>query len=381
MKKLLLLDCTLRETPIEIYGAENIKKTIDNLEKSKIEIIECAFLTNLVSRNEAGSTHVNSIEVANKIIQAKKPGILYTACMNQGEFDVFSLPTYNKEGIDGIRYVLMEGRLQDAIDEMKHIKELGYLLMIQHRNIISYSDAEIRYAMKIANELGAFSYSIVDTFGSMYPEELKEICKIADTELVPDILLGFHGHNNHLLATSNAEEFIRIMKNSLRGIFVDGTIMGAGIGAGNANIELLALYCNQWYKKKYDIQFIYEIADTIIPKIEKRCVWGYSLLNLISGENNAVHLHAERVRSLFPNKSINEVNELIGKMPDELKFKTDMGYWYRLDVEDKSYKLKVVRYKIIVGLYGVSFIRKATNFKHRMGLQVIRLLNKKYRCE
>jgi len=322
-----LLDCTLRETPVMCFGSENIKITKRNLELAGVDIIEVALLTNLFDKYEIGSTHVISIDQANDLLVTKKENVIYSICMNQGDFDTSFLPRRSDQGIDAIRYVLMEGRIEEAIADLKRIGNLGYKVMLQHRNIITYSEEEIKRVIEIANELGVFSYSIVDTFGSMYAEDVSRIAKLVNDNLNMNIWMGFHGHNNHMLATSNAEVFVSAFCNTERTIFVDGTVLGAGIGAGNANIELLMLYCNKWVLSHYNVDYIYNIIEKVVPDIKTRCVWGYSILNLIAGEHNVVHLHSNYLKDNNASFSLHQIDEMIQNMPKEYKYRADLSCW------------------------------------------------------
>lgn len=163
--------------------------------------------------------------------------------------------------------------------------------MIQHKNILSYSDEEIIFMLDKINEIMPYSYSIVDTHGGMFPDDLQRIYKLVSEKLNSKIALGFHGHDNHRLATSNALFFLELARNR-ETVFVDGSVMGIGAGAGNASTEVLALYLNRFRAKSYDVKCLYDIVDDIIPSLRRMCIWGYSGEKLISGEYNMLFTHA-----------------------------------------------------------------------------------------
>lgn len=328
-----LLDCSLRESPTNHIGEKNIQILFDKLSESGIDIIECAFLTNpQYALYEKGGTHVNNIEQANALISNKRPGIIYSVCMNGGEYDLSKLSAADENGIDAIRYVLMEGKIDEEILDMELIIRKGYKLFVQHRNIISYDEEEISKIVEIINMVGAFAYSIVDTHGSMYAQDVKRIVSFIGDYLNDDIWLGFHGHNNHMLANSNAELFLNLTR-SRKAVFVDGTIMGAGIGAGNANVELLANYCNKWEGMNYNVDCIYDAIDIVVPDIRKRCEWGYSIPTLITAEYNTVFTHGKHLKHILSNNSSRNINKLIKNMPDEYRIMNNMRCWesYRND--------------------------------------------------
>lgn len=328
-----LLDCSLRESPTNHIGEKNIQILFEKLSEAGIDIIECAFLTNPeYARYVKGGTHVNNIEQANALILNKIPGIIYSVCMNGGEYDLNKLSPANDKGIDAIRYVLMEGKIDEEISDMRKIINKGYKLFVQHRNIASYKENEIIKTIEIINAIGAFAYSIVDTHGSMYAQDVEKVVCLIKNKLDNNIWLGFHGHNNHMLANSNAELFLRLSK-SRKNVFVDGTIMGAGIGAGNANIELLVNYCNKFENGNYDINCIYDAIDIVIPDIKKKCEWGYSISTLITAEYNTIFPHGIYLKRILTNNSFRNINKLIKNMPDKYRILNDMECWesYRND--------------------------------------------------
>lgn len=340
-----ILDVTLRETPTFFFGKKNIVKTIEALENAGIEMIECAYLGSKKAYTyQEGSTHVNTIEQANTLIPKKKPDILYTICMNGSSYDLHNIPYVSKDGIDAIRYVLMEHRFNDEVEDLKIIKDKGYKLIVQHRNILSYSDEEIIHIIETINEIGADAYSIVDTHGSMYQQDVKRFVNLVIPRLREDIWFGFHGHNNHMLATSNAELFLSLTEGR-KDVFVDGSIMGVGIGAGNANTELLALYCNKWENTNYNLKYLYNLMDEIVPDLQNRCKWGYSGEFLITGEHNAMVPHGAYLKENLIDSRLNNINKLINQMPLEYRYKDDVTYWdkYNSFMKQESTVKKIIR--------------------------------------
>lgn len=336
MSRKRILDVTLRETPTFFYGQQNIKKTLKALENTGIDIIECAYLGDESAYlYQRGSTHINKIEQANDLILQKNANTLYTVCMNGSSYDLHRLSTATSNGIDAIRYVLMEDRFNDEIDDLKLIKEKGYRLIVQHRNIIAYSQNAILNIIRTINEIGADAYSIVDTHGVMYQQDIEKFVELVSANLNEEIWLGFHGHNNHMLATANSEAFLRLTEQR-KDVFVDGSIMGVGIGAGNANTELLALYCNKMWNAKYSIEHLYDFMDTTMPDIKNRCSWGYSGEFLISAEYNAMISHTMYLRNNLLDPTLNHMSQLLNEMPNTFRYNGDIGYWERYAAKMKK---------------------------------------------
>ena len=74
--RIQLLDCTLREAPINelMWGDFYIKQIINGLEKANIDIIECGFLKN--DEYKFGSTSFHKAEELKKYLKNKKKDII-----------------------------------------------------------------------------------------------------------------------------------------------------------------------------------------------------------------------------------------------------------------------------------------------------------------
>ena len=130
---------------------------------------------------------------------------------------------------------------------------------------------------------------MVDTFGSMYIDDLQRIFHIVDHNLDKDIKIGFHSHNNLQMSFALSQEFIK-MSLGKRKVVVDGTIHGMGRGAGNTNTELLLDYLNRKLGYSYDMNEILDLIDAYMPKIKQQSNWGYSIPYFIAGMYSS-HVH------------------------------------------------------------------------------------------
>jgi 4-hydroxy 2-oxovalerate aldolase len=325
-----LLDCTLREAPVSNIKDRIIFHFIEMLENANIDIIECAFLSNLY-KYSGNSTHFTAFKQIEKFLTNKRNDICYTVCFNQNEYDVHDLPEYNSKSIDGIRFVLKKGELDSAIPALNEIKNKGYKVFVQNRDTISYNANELLNVLEKINILKPYSYSIVDTYGSTYMDDLRSILDIVLLNLDCEINLGFHSHNNLLLASANAQEFIRLASDT-RNVFIDGSILGCGIGAGNANTEVLAEFLNNKYNAHYNIDVLFDIIDNLMPNIQRNCNWGYNIPNFISGITGTVTTHADYISRTFKSMPSKELFNLIKTMDQNKRkivdFDFDKKYYF-----------------------------------------------------
>lgn len=331
MFKINLLDCTLREAPIKdlILGSEYIQKFINALEKSNIDIIECGFLKDSGDRED--NTIFRHTEDIERYLTNKKTDTLYVALVDYGRYDLKNLSPFNGKSIDGIRICFKKSERYDVIPYAKAIKALGYKVFLQHVDTLSYSDLEILELLEAVNELKPYAYSLVDTFGSMYAEDLRHLFEIANRNLDKDIRLGFHAHNNLMLAVANSQFFISLASSS-REIMVDASVLGCGRGAGNSNTELLAEYINNKFNGNYNLNELLDIIDTLMPKFHQNCSWGYSIPYFLSGVHNA---HVFNVNHLLRRHNIKskDLRSIIENLDEKQKKIYDYSLLEKLYVE------------------------------------------------
>lgn len=290
-----LLDCTLREAPLEdlMWGDMPIRKMIHGLEMANVDIIEVGFLTD--AKYKFGSTSFHKTEEIEPYLANKKSGVMYVALVDYGRYDVTNLSKNNGKSIDAIRVCFKHGEIGAVLDYAQEIRNKGYLVSIQHVDTLGYSDEEIRNFIGKVNEFKPFAYSIVDTFGAMYEDDMLRLTSIAADLLENDIFLGFHGHNNLMLADANAQKFIMEI-GKRRDVIVDTSLYGCGRSAGNAHTELMAQFLNKKMDAQYDINELLDLIDTVITAAQEKTTWGYNIPYFIAGVHNA---HTFNVKHLL----------------------------------------------------------------------------------
>lgn len=280
MKKNYILDCTLRDGGYcnqWQFGEENIRQIIRKLTKSRIDIIECGFLTEKTDFNE-NITRFDKIERLKTYIKRKNES-LYVLMANYGEYDFNKLPE-NEGIIDGIRVAFHKEDLEKALAVCQTIKKKGYKVFVQPMVSLRYTDSDFIELLLQMNKIMPYAFYIVDSFGSMKERDLRRLFYLADHNLDENILLGFHSHNNLQLALSNAQTLLNT--NTERSLIIDSSVMGMGRGAGNLNTELITQYLNKTGTPKYKIDYLLKIIDEVLTKFYENNAWGYSLPNYLS---------------------------------------------------------------------------------------------------
>ena len=246
-----VLDCTLRDgTYVIREGFEKTHKDIINtLDKAGVNIIECGWLINQFPPLEHTSFE--------------------TALMfNYGKYDIDKL----NPGSGIIRIAFYKNDLDRISFAAEEVKNKGYKVFLQASNTIEYNSNELEKLCKRANFIGVDAVYIVDSFGSMFPEDLDKILPVYEETVNEDIEIGFHSHNNIQLALGLSIKFINQTR---RNIIVDSSLCGIGRGVGNCQTELLLEYLNrQGYEYKTDI--VWDGIKKYIEPFYKKYNWNYT---------------------------------------------------------------------------------------------------------
>ena len=206
--------------------------------------------------------------------------------------------------------------INDALVFCKKIKELGFLVFAQPVSIMDYDDAELIQLIHQIREIEPYAVSIVDTYGFMQKQDILRLFYLFDNNLSEETCIGYHGHNNLQLAFSNAVELVDHPIE--REIIIDTSVYGMGKSAGNSNTELLALFLNEHYNKKYVIHEFLEIIDSEVCKFQNEGKWGYSLKYYIS---SAFRCHPGYIEYLIRKKSLRvaDICDIAKNIPAEIK--------------------------------------------------------------
>ena len=147
----------------------------------------------------------------------------------------------------------------------------------------------------MVNSVHPYSFGIVDTYGAMYMDDVDRLYGLIDHNMLPDICINFHSHNNYQLSFAFAQEVIKLGENSRRKIIIDGTLSGMGKVAGNLNLELIIDFLVRKKKYDYDLDAVFDLIDDFIHKYALDHKWGYSISSLMAGiykshPNNVIYL-------------------------------------------------------------------------------------------
>ena len=143
--------------------------------------------------------------------------------------------------------------------------------------ISTAQEGDVRVALDMLGRSPVDAIYIVDSFGSLYPEQIARV--VAVYKEYADRYgkqLGIHAHNNQQLAFANTIEAVG------DGVdWLDATYSGMGRGAGNCFMEnLLGFLRNPKYKLYPVLQFV---ERYMVPLKAEGLRWGYDVQYLITG--------------------------------------------------------------------------------------------------
>jgi 4-hydroxy 2-oxovalerate aldolase len=299
-----LLDCTLRDGGYINnwkFGKQNIIEIIKGLINANIDIIECGFL-----KSKAYNADYSLFDTVGRIVDIIPNASKLVCMVNYGEYDINDIPYVSNSMIYGIRVAFHKKDKKDALEYCYKLKNKGYRVFVQAMVTTAYNQDELYDLIREIDELMPYAFYIVDSYGTMKPNDITNLSKIIHYRLDTDIKLGLHSHNNLQLSFANAIKFIDEYKYIPRDIIIDSSIMGMGRGAGNLTTELIASYLNG-----YKLEQILEIADKYINPLTSKYKWGYSMPYFLSGVNN---YHPNIVSEFVENNlSAKEINKILTK--------------------------------------------------------------------
>ncbi len=182
--------------------------------------------------------------------------------------------------VDLIRVATYIKTIPAAIDMIEDAKSKGYEVSCNIMAISTNQESDIKAALDLLGKSPVDVIYIVDSYGSIYPEEMARVADIYTAAGKKyNKKIGIHAHNNMQLAFANTIECCG------DGIdYLDATFAGMGRGAGNCAMELLLGFLKN---PKYNVFPVIDFIDKFIPQVKKDgAVWGFDWNYMITGQLN-----------------------------------------------------------------------------------------------
>lgn len=289
-KHIKLLDCTLRDGGHIVegkFGEDVIRNTIERLVEAGVDIIEVGFLWDSVYGTDTARYY--SIEDVKRVLPKNQGNSKFSLMADFIDLE-------HLEPCDGtieiIRLSFKRWRLEWGLKTAKILMDKGYKVFINPVNNNVYTDKQYIEVLEKVNELHPYGFSIVDTFGVMRINDLSHRYYLVENNLLPDITIGVHLHENLGLAYSLAQHMTKIA-NPQRQIVIDGSLLGMGRVPGNLCIEHIMDYMNEQFGASYALEPAYDAIDDYIAPIKNKESWGYAIPYALSAKYYLHRTYAE----------------------------------------------------------------------------------------
>ena len=326
MGEIKLLDCTLRDGGYLIdwnFGHDNLVSIFERLVGAGVEFIEIGFLDDRrdFDINRSIMPNTDCVEMIYGDLDREKS--LIVGMIDYGTCSLEHIKPCSESFLDGIRVIFKKHLCEKALAFCAELKALGYIVFAQLVSVTSYDDDEMLDLIRLANAVKPYAVSMVDTYGLMHQNNLKHYFDLLNEHLSPEIGLGYHGHNNFQMGYANC--ITMMSQKTDRLLLVDGSIYGMGKSAGNAPIELIAMYMNDNLGKKYHICQFLEAIDSNISHFYSPSTWGYNMFFYLAASNDC---HPSYVSYLMEKRtlSVKSINQILGRLQGEKKLLYDKLY-------------------------------------------------------
>lgn len=273
-----ILDTTIRDGSYAIdfkFSCDDVMDIAASLEKLGIEYIEIGHGQGLNASSPENGIALHSdieyMDAANKVLNKSKFGFFCIPGIARLE-DLHIAKAHN---VSFVRIGVNADQPELAKEFIEEAKKLGLTVMTNFMK--TYLISPEQYAMN-ASKVEAYGTDyvyIVDSAGSMQPEEIGEYFDATRNRC--KVKIGFHGHNNLGLAVSNSLYCVD------KGFeFVDTSLQGLGRSLGNASTEMVVMsLIRRGYHVDIDIPRLLEYGYVLLRDITERSL--QNPLDLVCG--------------------------------------------------------------------------------------------------
>jgi len=293
---MIFLDCTLRDGSYVNNFQMSQKDTFDiskGLDESGFKYIEVGHGVGLgasMKLTRAACTDEEYMHAASEAIVNSKWGMF---CI-PGIASIDDLKMSHDYGIDFVRIGVEFNKFSNSYKFIEYAQKTGVEVFVNFMKSHTLPPNEFAKYCKEVWDIGVDGVYLVDSSGSMLPDEVSEYIKVVK-QLSPQALIGFHGHNNLGLANCNSLTAIKSGAS-----IVDVSLHGLGRSSGNARSEeMVAIFEKEGIKTNIDLFKLIEVGDNFVSKFSRSHF--SNSLDLISG--------VKKLHSSFLNPIIEFANQ------------------------------------------------------------------------
>ncbi len=327
-----ILDCTIRDGGYYTnwdFNKDLVKIYLESLNNLPIEYLEVGYRSPKL-KNYYGEYYycpIYVLESIKKTSNKKLVIILNEKDIKIEHIDALLSPC--KEIITMVRLAIDPQNLDRAIVLAEKIKSMGFEIGFNVMYMSKWKGQnQFLSELKHINGVADIFY-MVDSYGGIYPEQVKETFEIVRSQTT--VPIGFHGHNNLELALINSLTAI-----DCGAEMIDATITGMGRGAGNLKTELLLTALNARDGLTIDFNALADVTASF-SKLQLEYGWGTNLPYMVSGANSLPQKDVmEWITKRF--YSINSILRALNNQKDKVKDNEQFPVFS----QDKKYKKVII---------------------------------------
>ena len=281
-----VLDATLRDGGLVNnfeFTDEFVKDLYEANIKAGVDYMEFGYKASkdLFDESKFGKWKFSSDEDIRAIVGDNDTNLKLAVMADVGRCD-FKKDIHDRKDspVDMIRVATYIHQMPGAVELIDYCKNKGYEVTCNIMAISKAQESDVKQALEMIAETGLDAIYIVDSYGSLVPEQIGRITEFYQS--VTDkynVSLGVHAHNNQQLAFANT---IEAVKDGVS--FLDATMNGMGRGAGNCAMELLLGFLKN---PKYSFIPVLKFLENHMVKLkEEGVVWGYDIPYMLTGMMN-----------------------------------------------------------------------------------------------
>lgn len=278
-----VLDATLRDGGLvnNFYFTDDFAKALyETNVRSGVDYMEMGYRADRDQFDESkfGPWKFSTDEYIRKIVGDNNTDLKLAIMADVGRCNYKEdIAPKNESPLDLIRVATYLHQIPSAVDMIEDAHKKGYETTCNIMAISTAQMEDIKAALHMVGQSPVDCVYIVDSYGSIYPEQLARIADLyCEFAAKYNKKLGIHAHDNQRLAFANTIEAVG------DGVdYLDATYNSMGRGAGNCAMELLLGFLkNPKYQERYAMRFV---EKYMLPLKQAGIVWGYDLQYLVTG--------------------------------------------------------------------------------------------------
>jgi 4-hydroxy 2-oxovalerate aldolase len=283
--ELKILDCTIRDGGLvndHLFDDVLVRAVYETCVEAGIDYMEIGYKASkkLFARTKFGAWKYCDEDDVKRIVGDNDTPLKLAAMTDAEKTDYHTdvLPK-DQSPLDLIRVATYVHQIPIAVDMIKDAHDKGYEVVCNVMAVSTVQEAEVQQALEVLVETPASTIVVVDSFGSLYAEQIEILVKKYRKALKgTDKEVGIHAHNNQQLAFANTIEAIIHGANR-----ADATAAGIGRGAGNCPMELLIGFLRN---PKYKIRPVLQLLQDHFVGLREKVEWGALVPYNITGQLN-----------------------------------------------------------------------------------------------